>query len=233
LFGWNIYRVWSTDWYRNPGQELNRLVDAIKNTPVTDFEPESYEFSRVEVSAETADTAYQTAELHIADPKELQLYTFDQLAGWIGEVVKIESPVHLDEVTRRVTEASEIGRAGTRVKYTMTQAARYAEQAGLVVLKNDFLWQPDMETAPVRDRSKLPAVSKKISLVAPEEIYEAIRQSVEGSVAITEEDLIPLVAKRLGFNRMSDELRLALSDAVGQCIRQSIITHEGLNLKAV
>ena len=231
LFGWNIYRVWSTDWYRNPAQELNRLVDAIKNTPVTDLEPESYEFSRVEVVAETTHAAYQTAELPIADPKELQLYTFDQLAGWIGEVVKIESPVHLDEVTRRITEASEITRAGTRIKYTMTQAARYAEQAGLIVLKNDFLWQPDMQIAPVRDRSKLAAASKKISLVAPEEIYEAIRQSVEGSVAITEEDLIPLVAKRLGFNRMTDELRLALSDAVGQCIRQSIITHEGLNLK--
>ena len=148
-------------------------------------------------------------------------------------MVTIESPVHLEEVTRRITEASDIVRAGTRVKYTMTQAARYAEQAGLIIVKDDFLWQPGMETPPVRDRSKLPAASKKISLIAPEEIYEAIRQTVEGAVAITEDDAIPLVAKRLGFARMSDELREILSDAVGQCIRRDIITHEGLNLKIV
>jgi len=36
-----------------------------------------------------------------------------------------------------------------------------------------------------------------------------------------------------GVSDKPAELRLALSDAVGQCIRQSIITHEGLNLKAV
>ncbi|TSJ41010.1 DUF3320 domain-containing protein [Mucilaginibacter corticis] len=232
LFGWNIYRVWSTDWYRNPEQELQRLTAAIEQAPVPEPEPEPYEFARVEHPDGQTDTAYQAAILTIDEPKDLQLYTFEQLAGWISEVVQTESPVHLDEVIRRITEASDISRAGARVKYTMTQAARYAEQNNLVKLKQEFLWLPGMETPPVRDRSKLPAASRKIALVAPEEIYEAIRQVVEGSVAITEEDTIPLAAKRLGFARLTEELKQVLSDAVGQCIRRDILTHEGLLLKS-
>ena len=235
LFGWNIYRVWSTDWYRNPAQESQRLIEAIKTAPMPDPEPEpeTYEFNRIETETETAPTTYQLAEIYIDDPKEIQLYTFEQLAQWISEIVKVESPVHIDEVTRRITEAAELGRAGTRVKYTMTQAARYAGQAGIILMKDDFLWEPEMETPPVRDRSKLPATSKKIALIAPEEIYEAIRQTVQGSVAITEEAVIPLVAKRLGFSRITDEIKQKLSASIGQCIRQDIITHEGLNLKVV
>ena len=235
LFGWNIYRVWSTDWYRNPAQELQRLIEAIKNAPIPDPEPEpeNYEFDRIETETEATHVAYQLAEIHIDDPKEIQLYTFEQLAQWISEIVKVESPVHIDEVTRRITDAAELSRAGTRVKYTMTQAARYAEQAGVILMKDDFLWEPEMKTPPVRDRSKLPAASKKIGLIAPEEIYEAIRQTVQGSVAITEEAAIPLIAKRLGFNRMTDEIRLKLSDSIGRCIREDIITHAGLNLKVV
>ncbi len=233
LFGWNVYRVWSTDWYRNPELELKRLLAAIKDAPVPEPEPDDYAFSRTEIKVDTPTTLYQTAQLNIDDPKEIQLYTFEQLAAWISEVVKVESPVHLEEVTRRITEASEIGRAGSRIKYTMNQAARYAEQAGMIVLKDEFLWDPGMETPTVRDRSKLPAASKKIGLIAPEEVYGAIRESVEGSVAITEDDLIPLVARRLGFARMTEELRMAMSDAIGQCIRRDIITHEGLLLKVV
>jgi REase_MTES_1575 len=28
---WRIHRVWSTDWYRDPEREFNRLVDKIES----------------------------------------------------------------------------------------------------------------------------------------------------------------------------------------------------------
>jgi very-short-patch-repair endonuclease len=27
--GWKLYRIWSTDWFRNPDVEIERLVEAI------------------------------------------------------------------------------------------------------------------------------------------------------------------------------------------------------------
>jgi hypothetical protein len=101
------------------------------------------------------------------------------------------------------------------------------------VLKDDFVWAPEMQTPTVRDRSKLPAAYKKMALIAPEEIYEAIRQVVSGSISITEEEAIPLIAKMLGFARVTDEIKQSLSEAIGQAIRRGLITHQGINLKTV
>ena len=88
-----------------------------------------------------------------------------------------------------------------------------------------------MQLAVVRDRSKLPAAYRKLTLIAPEEIYEAIRQVVGSAIAITEQEAIPLVAKMLGFSRMTDEMRQQLSEAIGKTIQQGVLTFEGINLK--
>lgn len=240
LFGWNIYRVWSTDWYRSPERELQRLLNAIEQaktiTETIDLETEVY---RKEINREAKQDLnpttpeYQLAEIHIAEVHpELHLYTFKQLGDWVSEIVKVEGPLHFDEMTKRIVEASGLSKTGSRIKYTLTQALRAAEQAGQVVVKDHFLWNPDMQIPIVRDRSKLPAAYKKLSLIAPEEIYEAIRQVVAGSISITEEEAIPLVAKLFGFARVTDEMKQALSKEIGQTIRLGIITHQGIDLKA-
>lgn len=240
LFGWNIYRLWSTDWYRNPERELQRLIAAIEYaktlTETIDLETKVYqeEISRAAPAEVTAEQIqlYQLADLEGEEiGAELHLQTFQQISEWISAVVKVESPVHLDEVTKRITETA--GTKNTsRVKYTMQQALQYAVQAGTVVVRGDFIWDPEMEHPLVRDRSKLPAAYKKIGFIAPEEMHAAIQQSVMGAVAITEDDLIPVVAKKLGFSRVTDEIRQTLSEAVGKTIQLGLITHEGLNLKA-
>lgn len=28
--GWKIYRIWSTDWFRNPGLEMSKLLDYLR-----------------------------------------------------------------------------------------------------------------------------------------------------------------------------------------------------------
>jgi hypothetical protein len=240
LFGWNIYRLWSTDWYRNPERELQRLIAAIEQaktvTETIDLETKVYqeEISRAEPVELTVEQIqpYQLADLEGEEiGPELHLQTFQQISNWIGAVVKIESPVHLDEVTKRITEAAGT-KSTSRVKYTMQQATQFAVQAGTVVVKGDFIWEPTMQQPLVRDRSKLPAAYKKINLIAPEEIYLAIQQSVANAIAITEDDLIPIVAKQLGFSRVTDEIRQTLSEAIGKTIQLGMITHEGLNLKA-
>jgi len=241
LFGWNIYRVWSTDWYRNPERELQRLIASIelaKNiTETVDEDTNLYPDDIVRETPVIPDNKtpeYQLAEIHIEHPQpEIHLYTFEQLAGWMADVVKVESPVHIDELSRRIVEAAGFSKAGSRIKYTITQALKYAGEAGKLVTKGDFIWDPAMEQPIVRDRSKLPAAYRKLSFIAPEEIHLAVQKVVVNSIAITEQDAIPLIARELGFARMTEEMRQSLSEAIGKAIQLDMITHEGVNLKAV
>lgn len=239
LFGWNLYQVWSADWYRNPGRELSRLLAAIEQakliTETTDKDNDTWqqELSRDNTPAAVLATPeYQLAEINIEHIRpEFQLYTFAELGDWIAEVVQTEGPVHFDEVAKRITDAAGIAKVGSRIRYTLTQALHQAQSEKKVVVKGEFLWAPEMEIATVRDRSKLPAAYRKLNLVAPEEIHAGIGQVVSGSISITEEEAVPLVAKLLGFSRVTDEMRQQLSEAIGKTIQAGIITFEGVNLK--
>ncbi|MGY4535792.1 hypothetical protein ACVW0P_000186 [Mucilaginibacter sp. UYNi724] len=239
LFGWNLYQVWSADWYRNPSRELTRLLAAVEQAKqVTEIIDKENEAWQQEVSRETvADTNISTDEYRLADihiehiREEFQLYTFAELGDWISEVVQVESPVHFDEMAKRITDAGGIAKVGSRIRYTLTQALEQAKDENKVVVRGEFLWQPEMQVATVRDRSKLPAAYRKLALIAPEEIYEAIRQVVGSAIAITEQEAIPLVAKMLGFSRVTDEMRQQLSEAIGKTIQADILTFEGINLK--
>jgi superfamily I DNA and/or RNA helicase len=239
LFGWNLYQVWSADWYRNPARELARLLTAVQQaqliTETMEKENESWqlEVSRDDASAASLSTPdYKLAEIHIEHLRpEFQLYTFAELSGWIAEVAQVESPIHFDEMAKRITDAAGITKVGSRIRYTLTQALDQAQDEKLVVVKEDFIWLPEMQKAAVRDRSKLPPAYRKLSLVAPEEIAEAIVQVIGGAISITEQEAIPLVAKLLGFSRVTDEMRRELSEAIGKTIQAGLITFEGVNLK--
>jgi hypothetical protein len=239
LFGWNLYQVWSADWYRNPSRELTRLLTAIEQakqiTETTDKENEAWQ---TEVSREAApvveavNTEYQLAEIHIEHLRpEFHLYTFAELSEWMSQIVKVESPVHFDEVAKRLADAAGVSKVGSRIKYTLMQALDQALDEKKITGKGDFLWSPQMEVPVVRDRSKLPSAYRKLGTIAPEEIHEAIRQVVGAAIAITEQEAIPLVAKLLGFSRVTDEMRQQLSEEIGKSIQLGILTFEGLQLK--
>jgi hypothetical protein len=242
MFGWNIYRVWSTDWYRNPERELKRLLEAIEQakaiTASMDQEAKVYEeeqrlLEREEVEeVNTQVTYYQQATLPSAiGHQEMHLHSFGNLAAWISEVVRVESPVHFDEMARRMVEAAGVSKVGSRIKYTLTQACRYSEQAGLIKIKGEFLWHTGMDQPLVRNRSQLPATSKRLQIIAPEEISLAIKQVVTEAIAITEEDAANLVAKRFGFSRMTEEMKQLLLEAIRICNSEGLIIKDNGYLK--
>ncbi|MEO3404905.1 DUF3320 domain-containing protein [Mucilaginibacter sp. CAU 1740] len=240
LFGWKLYHVWSVDWYRNPARELARLLAAIEEaeqvTVTIDKENEAWqqEVSREELREPLPIPEYKLADIHIENIRaEFQLYTFEELVNWIAEVVETESPVHFDEMAKRIADAAGIAKVGSRIRYTLTQALERAKNEHKVTVRGDFLWAPEMESVIARDRSKLPAAYRKMALVAPEEIYEAIRQVVGNAIVITELEAIPLIAKLLGFSRVTDEIRQQLSEAIGKTIQDGILTFEGINLKVI
>jgi len=242
MFGWNIYRVWSTDWYRNPERELKRLNEAIEQakavTAHIDQETKVFEEEQRLLERETPEevatkiTYYQQASLPEAiGYQEMHLHSFGNLSSWISEVVKVESPLHFDEMARRMVEAAGISKVGSRIKYTLTQACNFSEQSGLIKIKGEFLWHQEMEEPVVRDRSKLPGSSKRLQIIAPEEINVAITQVVSEAIAITDEAAATFVAKLFGFSRVTEDMKQLLLAAIKNAENQGIIRRDNGYLK--
>ena len=242
--GWKIYKVWSTEWYRNPDRELQRLIDAIEKakeqTSMDDQVEEDLDDEVVSVIREEREIVsvllpvYEQAVLPAeVAAQELHLVSFGKLAGWINQVVAVEGPVHFDEMARRLADAAGVSKVGSRIKYTITAATEYAIGQKLLTKKNDFLWLPSMENPVIRDRSKLVASAKKLAYISPEEMSLAIKKVVENSIAIQEELALPLIAKMFGFSRVTEEMKKEISAHVELNINQGIIEREALFLKIV
>ncbi len=237
--GWRLHRIWSTDWFRDPARETERAVAAIEDArrlAALDQPDQPEEFGEVELllpptapaapalaREETATAAAPATDLYqvavLPDElrnAELPNHPINRIADWATAVVEAESPVHLDEVIRRLAAATGATQVGNRIRAAALAGIQLALATKRVRQQGSFLWHPAMPVAtpPVRDRSALPAISRKPQFVAPEEMAEAVRTLVLTSCgAETTEVTLPVV-RRLGFGRPNDELRQQVSTAI-------------------
>ena len=241
--GWNIHKIWSVEWYRNPERELQRLVAAVEKAKEQasmddqveeELEQEVNALIREEKQEVTVTVErYTQAILPAGLPaQELHLVPFGKLAEWIRKVVDIESPVHFEEVARRITEASGAAKIGSRIRYTLNAATDFAVNSKIIARRGDFLWHTEMLAPTLRERSALAPGSRKISLIAPEELDIAVKNVVESAIAIQQETAVPLVARLFGINRVTEDVRKELSNAINLTLERGIVIKDGDYLKA-
>ncbi|MCY4355460.1 MAG: DUF3320 domain-containing protein [Truepera sp.] len=210
---WRLYRIWSTDWFRNPERELNRAVEAIEQAKVA--EPGSHplqqrdrcqieRFDNEEVTNDLVAQRYELArpsiDTHyiIYEPHEIPL---SLLLNPIIQVVRVEGPVHVGEVQRRIADAVGVARIGHRIKQNLNWAIDNTVRRRAVVRKDDFLWSTDMDVPVVRDRKDLQG--KSIEMVALEEIAQALKVIVKHSYGIDRKEAATETARLLGFRNVS------------------------------
>lgn len=230
--GWNIYNVWSTDWFRHPARELRRLIAAIEDArggerndeDVNAVLPEGYTMIREDEEEGSDVPLYEMAVLpaEIAT-KDLHQHPADKLRSWLEMIVRVESPIHVEEATRRILDAADVSRVGNRIREVLKQAIADAVGNDAVVVKDEFLWDATMETPLVRSRVNLPSVSRKMTYIAPEELMTVIEKVVGDAIAITMTAAIPIIAKTLGFARVTEDLKTDLQEAVEKALADGII----------
>ncbi|HEX2740493.1 MAG TPA: DUF3320 domain-containing protein, partial [Rubrobacter sp.] len=248
--GWRIHRVWSTDWFSSPDSEMRRLVEAIErarlHTAHEDIAPDNTatlpqardtgegpveRFERVETTG-VALPKYETARPNTSDYNfevwDLHEVHLDDMSAWIAEVVWIESPVHLDDIVRRIAEACGVSRAGRRIRERVEAGCRRALKQGRARRSGDFFWLPEMDEAPMRDRSALPDSSKKPERIAPEEIGKAVEKVVSESFGMRKEDIPPSVLKLLlGFRRATRGASATIMEVVERMLGDGKLSEEG------
>jgi very-short-patch-repair endonuclease len=253
--GWRIHRIWSTDWFRNSPREISKVAEVIENALALGTTPkhvsEDVQGLTTEIlpgemivredngswmeSQENSRSYQVVLPQAILHGEELHNVSSARLADWIVEIVRGESPVHIDEVTKRIMDRVGIKRSGRRIRGAMSTAAHFAKNRAMIKIKGEFLWLPDMDVPPVRDRSALPVGSKKIEYVAPEEIDAAILKAVNKSRGLTPDHIPHVAARYLGFLRIADptrdqfEIRIHYLIAVKQLEQQGehLVTTQG------
>ena len=212
--GWKLHRIWSTDWYRNRAETRQRLLEAIERAKVEKLLPLPTPEPIVPPKPSDPDPSaesnlnplkpfsliehvqnYQTCkDLKIPIVGEVHRQPLSQLAKAVREVVKIESPVHIDLVALRIRQLWGLGRAGARIKNAIQNGIAAAQRSKLIHKNGNFLWAVDNRKIKVRRRSK-----PKVEWICEEEIVEAMKLVLTSQGAMPDKSLITETVKLFGY----------------------------------
>ena len=243
--GWKIHRIWSTDWFRDPDRELVRVEKALHAAravggappPVPVPEPAKPLERAPEPEPEVAlpTRPYTVAEINTGRLwAPLHEIAPGRVADWIRQVVEVESPVHLDEVTLRIREAAGVGRSGSRILKQMRLGASVGVNQGLYRMdEGDFLWRPDHEAAEVRRRDgDTPNALRNPWRIAPEEIDTALVHAVRVSYGIEPADAVHEAIRLFGFKRAGPKIVERFRQVLDQLVVDGNLVQEGTLLQS-
>lgn len=258
---WSIHRVWSTDWLRDSGQEVKKVVEAIEKAKVRrglgrdgdqsdEINEDSKEGTSLPVSRperaierETRESqhdceptpAYQvtTISTHMrgVTSQEFQSVSARTLSPHIREIAAVEGPIHIDELARRIAEGFGFARTGHLIQEKIAAACRSAKSLGEIQIRGKFIWSTGMSVPQVRDRSSMPSTSKKIEYVSPEEVAAAVDRVVRCSYGIRRTSVPAEVARLLGFARTGDDIRASINKVVAKMVQDGLLRDDGTELQ--
>lgn len=234
--GWIIHRIWSTDWFQRPEEQLQKVIDAIDNAKAELNSRAEHTHGRsravpidivaveredvIEVGFDRTDSANdQSVSYEEAQPEANLSYALHEtptgiLADMVEKIVFTESPIHINEVITRLRSAWGLQRAGARIESVVSHAAQIACRKGNIYKEHEFFIHKEV-TIRLRNRQNVLSASlRKPELIAPIEIASGIFDIVSASLGATEDEIITSVSRMLGFKSTSSVLRKVISDVI-------------------
>ncbi|MBI1357187.1 MAG: DUF3320 domain-containing protein [Acidobacteria bacterium] len=239
--GWSLATVWAKAWFDNPAGEIERLVAILEDlrraraaAPVPAPTPPPLAAPVREEVDEPGDRPAQAvaAPYAVAEPSlslpgcELHEASPSLLAEWLVSVVAIEQPVHAEIAFRRIATAVGVQRIGVRIQNAFEEAAAHARRRGSIEIVDEFFSLPAAGPAPVRDRSALSALERRIDRIAAAEIDAAIRGVVERSHGVHGNEIAPRAAGLFGL-RTGKLVREGIDARVAVMLHQGLLRRSG------
>jgi very-short-patch-repair endonuclease len=239
--GWSIHRVWSTDWFQRPAEQLDLIIARVEAAKAehdaqaagtaakraVPFEIVTIEREDVtEIGLAAIDAAtpgvFPYVEAAIIRPAHIVSELHDAprgiLSGLAEQVVEVEGPVHIDEIVNRIRAGWGLKRAGGRIQEAIEQAVDVSVRTGRLVSADDFLSIPGRE-ARVRDRSAVMSTSlRRCETLPPAELERAVLDLVRTHFGATDDQIALAVSRAIGFKATSGQLRKLIADVVTAAI---------------
>ncbi len=235
--GWRVHRVWAPDWYRDPAHEADRIEELLLRLGQSDsrnsealrsdrlVDNEVYESSRDGSVGVSITTPYRVwVDDGSLRGAQLRDFEIGVIVSAIVAILAVESPIHVEEVVRRLRDASDSSRASNRVRDVVTAALEAAMLKRLIVADGSFVWGGTIkQSVEVRDRNALPDESRDIEYIHENEIATALDRVVLGTGGIRRDDAIREVRRMFGYLRSSREIDGRIDGVLSSMIEDKLI----------
>lgn len=213
--GWRIYRIWSTDWIKDPKSEEEKLIDVVEESlkrlqSKTDTQIKHSQYINDIVIEEDIEqpknsNGFGFVEYELCVPeKYMHMMPLDALKT----IIAIEQPIHFEELCRRMAplygrqKATSVVRNEVRLLLVSIK--------GNVKIERDFIRFNDFENLAVRIPQKGSEYLRPINYISDEELLLAMTIIVQKSFGITPDDLFIVTAREFGYKRTGENITYTL-----------------------
>ncbi|MGD1084108.1 MAG: DUF3320 domain-containing protein [Verrucomicrobiota bacterium] len=245
--GWIIHRVWSTDWFQRQADQLRKIAAALERAKCianrkayTASAPEPGSTDEIEReplqalhdgSLANLTVPYKEAHFEVPSFLEPHAISTSRLAEIVLEIVRIEGPIHKDEVVSRVRDLWGYARAGSRIQESVATAIQSILVAGQCNCERGFLCLTGAGT-PVRNRENVSSPDlRKPEMIAAAELRAAILAVIDTAHGAVRQEIPVAVARMLGFRNTSPQMRSAIESQISELCRQDTIVESNGMLK--
>jgi hypothetical protein len=235
--GWNIYRIWSTSWFRDRNAEIERLREVLQSatskqamlfTPRqrrTIPEPEVFELEQV-----VAPWATEYSEDGLAKIRSIrsfgELVSSEELQNMLLRIVEVLQPAHLEKIEYAVKEIQGFSTLSANRKEAIgTELRSLVRRREFVKDRYGFFWRGGEQEVVVRrgDPAKPETVRKAVH-VSPDEAKLAMFWLTRDGRSV-EKDQLKLDAARLfGWLRSGPEVQALLDKAFNELVEKGDLT---------
>jgi very-short-patch-repair endonuclease len=251
--GWRLHRIWSTDWFRNPHRETDRLIASIKDAknkapkhevevapdddlPETDehhSEPQGAlqdENDEPDMSSNTV--IYKECALTVPFRRELLELSAIETARLALAVIEFEGPIHTEEIARRIREAFGLQKTGKRILTHVKSGLNHLSRSKSVDREKEFWSIRGQSLTAVRNRRNAPLSLRRVTMIAPEEYRLALTTIIAEAAAISRDDLVVETARLFGFDRTGPDLKEAIDRQAEKLVNEGrlYLDENGLRL---
>ena len=223
--GWNIYRIWSTDWIKDTNSEGVRLINAVNkairdygadNADQSDLNNNQIDFTVSEEKDTDPISVYGFVKRQeYSLPYNAWTFNLGKLPECIMTVVNEEYPIHFEMLCRRLENLLGNGRVTARVRVTVENALEGMRYR--VKRKGDFIYPINYNSIPLKyPNSK----ERTIQYISQDELETAISKIARTFVGATRDTIISETARVYGFQRTGEAISDSMNTAVDSLIRK-------------
>ena len=256
--GWNIHRIWSRDWFRNPRLEIDKVLQRLHElqsleSPDDNITKPKQQTADIQSDAEKSSVTkqmkeqkedahqqdtylsyppgivpYKRAEMRKQD-SDFYRVTTDRHISVILQVVEQEGPIVVDYLFSQVADAYHLSRVGSKVQGTLGYALKKAISRKQVIKVEDAICLPIQTAIPIRRNTE--QFSRDITQIPIIELSEAALFCLQNAISIKDEELAAAVAKLFGFLRSGPKIQKRAMDGIKYLIRNKRVAKNGETLR--
>ncbi|MFB5743624.1 DUF3320 domain-containing protein [Cedecea sp. S5-13] len=246
--GWIIHRIWSTDWFQRPEEQLARTLQAIESAKkeLSERSEEVRQRARavpveivtvdrgpvVEIGFVDSETSRESHHTYVEATLvahlgyELHETPLGILSEMVEQIIEVESPVHVSEVITRLRTAWGLQRAGARIEAVVNRAISLVCGKEDIDRDGQFLMHKK-STMILRNRQNVESPGlRKSEMLPPQEIAAGIIEVVGNNYGATEDEIVTSISRKLGFKATSGTLRKVIVDVIEQLLLKGTLIKE-------